>query len=464
MRKITSAVLILLTTILISLQSFACSSFMLKSEGTQIYGHNLNMNKHIPGLIFINKRDVQKSGKTWAQITNPDAGDTSSLCWTSKYGSVTFNSFGRDLPDGGMNEEGLFIWEMTGVSSFDEEENRPRLFMAQWMQYQLDNFKSVDEVLNGLSAVGLDGWNWHFFVADKAGNAASIEYISGKAVVNTKDNMPIPLMGNGRYSEDLTMIKEFEGFGGSIPLDVENPHLPGFVKAAKMIEGYAGQDAVEYGFDVLKKLSRKAVWSVIFDVNNEMVYFKTALRKEIKSFSIKSFDFSAADPVKIFDIQTHEIVGDVTAMFKDFSGEENLELTRKICEIIHDEEVAVTKEILAERFANVYKADNCFTPNIEGEWLGYAMYPTTGEPAKVDWKISIKKTDGKLTGKVTDSAGLLKDTEMHNLAFENGIVSFSVCTRGYLFKISASISDNQIKGIFDISNESRKGSFNLTHN
>jgi hypothetical protein len=35
------------------------------------------------------------------------------LSWISRYGSVTFSTFGKDMTDGGVNEVGLYIWEMS---------------------------------------------------------------------------------------------------------------------------------------------------------------------------------------------------------------------------------------------------------------------------------------------------------------------------------------------------------------
>jgi len=116
---------------------------MLKTNTEHIFGHNLDTGGPMPGMVFINNSGTLKTGHTWAQLTSVDMNAGSNISWVSKYGSVTFNAFGRELPDGGMNEKGLFIWEMTGGTTFDEEANRPRLFMSQWMQYQLDNFNSV---------------------------------------------------------------------------------------------------------------------------------------------------------------------------------------------------------------------------------------------------------------------------------------------------------------------------------
>ena len=37
--------------------------------------------------------------------------------WVSKYGSVTFNQYGRELPTGGMNEAGLVVETIERVCS-----------------------------------------------------------------------------------------------------------------------------------------------------------------------------------------------------------------------------------------------------------------------------------------------------------------------------------------------------------
>jgi len=436
---------------------------MLKNKSKIIFGHNLDIGGDMPGMVFINKRGEQKVGHTWAHLTSVGMKTESSICWISKYGSVTFNAFGRELPDGGMNEKGLFVWEMTGGTTFDTIANRPRLFMAQWIQYQLDNFNSVEEVLRNLPNIGLDGWNWHFFIADKQGESAGIEFIDGVAIVNTKNNMPIPIMGNGRYSDDLSFITEFDGFGGNISVDLTDAHLPGIVKAAKMMNDYNDSEEIAgYGFNILEQLNGGvSKWAIIFDVKNMTTYFRTAKHPGIKSFSINSFDFSNSTAVKILNIQNADLSGDVQTDFIGFNYKDNYNLAKETASKLYKTgDFEISEDTLAVRLATAYQAYNFnIVNNIEGTWIGYAEYPTTGEPAIVDWKINIGKSDGNIVGKITDAAGLLADTEMNNIIFENGILTFTVYAHGYIFKISAKVSINGIEGIFDISDESRKGNF-----
>ncbi len=92
---------------------------MLAKGPHLVFGHNLNENGiDVPGMVFINKRGVFKTGRTWSEMINKDRSNPSAFTWISRYGSVTFNVFGRDFPDGGVNESGLYIWEMNEDADF----------------------------------------------------------------------------------------------------------------------------------------------------------------------------------------------------------------------------------------------------------------------------------------------------------------------------------------------------------
>ena len=463
-KNILIITVILGINVLLSSSLLACATFMLKTDKNVVFGHNLNTGKHIPGLIFINKQGQLKSGKTWKSIISSEENNESSIQWVSKFGSVTFNCFGRDLPDGGMNEKGLYIWEMTGATTFDSTTKKPKLFMSHWIQYQLDNYSSVDEVLQNINDIGLDGWNWQFFIADISGQTASVEYINGLPMIVRTEQMPIPLMGNGKYEDDLNFIKEFSGFGGTIPINMDDKQLPDFVKAAKMLEEYNGEPSLsDYGFEILNQLSSKAKWSVIMDYGNMNVYYKTAKHPAIKTFSINSFDFAPNTPVMILNIQDSTINNHVDGKFSKFNYDSNLQLSNEITEIFFTkDQFEISSEEIANQLASVYKTNMKDHPKaISGQWTGHAEYPTTGEPATVEWNLNINEQSGEISGEITDSVGLLTDTKIWNGIYENGILKFTVYSYGYVFKILGSTNNNEIAGVFDISNETRKGNFKI---
>lgn len=258
---------------------FACSTFKLQKGDCLIYGHYLNEpDIDIPGMIFINKRGIFKTGRTWSEIITKEQKNPSSLCWISRYGSVTFNLFGKDLPDGGINEAGLYIWEMSEKADYPKNKNLPKLNQMNWMQFILDNYSTIEEAILCAFEIEIDGWGWHFFVGDAEGNTAVIEFINQEAVVYKEENMPIPALFNTLYGRDLELMKFYKGFGGQYEIDLQDSNTPRMVKTAQMIRDYKlDENAVDYSFKMLNVLNNKADWSVVFDARKRYVFFKTDL-------------------------------------------------------------------------------------------------------------------------------------------------------------------------------------------
>lgn len=340
-----------------------CSTFMLKQGSEQIFGHNLDMPVSIEGMVVVNKRNVFKVGKSWNELTTMESRKSPEISWTSKYGSITFNPFPREFPDGGMNEAGLCIWEMTlGGTKFLEDESLPKLFMMQWMQYVLDNFESVDQVLKSTSEIVIDGWDWHFFTGDRTGKAAAIEYLDGKVVIHTEESLPVTALCNTVYEKELEILKTYEGFGGKESISMTDDKVTRFVHAAKMLKEYdqAKSDSiVDYGFDILGHMERGLTqWSIICDMKRLRVYFKTSLGKEIRTTTFDAFDFSNSAPVKILDING-DLSGDVSDKFEEYTSDANREMAKKTVGLFagdpgFEKELktkSITAQILIDRLA-----------------------------------------------------------------------------------------------------------------
>ncbi len=127
----------------------ACSTFKLQKGNALLYGHNLNQpGINVPGQIFINKRGVFKIGRSLSEMVTKDGKNPSGLSWISRYGSVAFSTFGKDMPDGGLNEARLYIWEMSNDTEYPKKPALPKLSQMNWMQYVLDSFSTTDEVVS----------------------------------------------------------------------------------------------------------------------------------------------------------------------------------------------------------------------------------------------------------------------------------------------------------------------------
>lgn len=314
-------------------QASACSTFKLQKGNVLIYGHNLNngsgLGSDVSGTIYLNKRGILKIGEIDNEMSN-EAVTRPPLCWISKYGSITFNAGGgKDIPDGGMNEAGLFIWEMTlDATDYPKNDKLPRLNSTSWIQCVLDNCSTLEDVISYASEFEIDGRTWHFFIGDSRGNTATIEFIDQKVVVNKGESMPVPNLSNTTYEKDLELLKCYKGFGGQYLPDPTDPTVPRIVKTAVMIRDYnPNEDAVEYGFKILQShlIKTPPQWSIIFDVRTQKVFFKTNLNPAIKIFSMKDIDFSNASPIMVLDIDIKK-GGTVDNQFQPYSNDKDKDI------------------------------------------------------------------------------------------------------------------------------------------
>ena len=317
----------------------ACTSFQLNHKGRIFVGKNLDWIVQ-DGLIIVNKRGVSK---TAMESIGSNEGIGQPASWISRYGSITFNQYGRENPGGGMNEVGLVI-ESMGLfekGKYPEPDSRPSVLMNQWMQYQLDKSASVKEVLASDAQVRIrpkQGVQIHYLVSDKEGNCASIEFIDGQMVCFKNQTMPHKVVTNNIYTDCMEFYKQ-----DKIPEPDRFKSIERFIRTANMLESYepdGSKSPLDYAFDILKSVSWSATrkqnnltwvtntrWSIVYDVNNRHIYFRTFGNQQIRKIDMAAFDFSCGTPVKVLDINAR-LEGDVTHHFIDYTRQINFDLIR----------------------------------------------------------------------------------------------------------------------------------------
>ena len=287
--------------------AYPCSTFRIDHDNQFYFGKNFDW--YVGNAVLtVNKRGIKKIGFNF--------GGEHLAGWTSKYGSVTFD---RSGPTGGMNEAGLVVEAMLLPGTmYPEMDSRPALLGWQdWIQYQLDNHSTVDEVIASDSKIRIARDNrggCHFLASDLSGKCAVIEFLEGKMVVYTGETLPVMALTNSRYAESLdywekgvTLVKSFS--------------ITRFIRIANMVSEYgAGSSGppVDYAFDILSRVSRpsRTQWSIVYDQNNLRLFFITATNKKVRTVDLNKIDFSCRTPVKVLDANT-DLAGDVTDKFQD---------------------------------------------------------------------------------------------------------------------------------------------------
>lgn len=276
----------------------ACTAFCMHSQEKFFLAKNLDWEIG-NGMLVINKRGVFKTAFTPRQ---------KKISWTSRFGNVTFNQFGKEFPLGGMNEAGLVIEELNSWGKPAISDSVYTLNEFQWVQYHLDNFATVSEMIGNepfLFMVPLF-LNLHYLIADKTGDVAIIEFHDNRVVIYHGNDVIIPVLSNNHYAQSLEYLKKFRGFGGDMLIPEESTSGERFVRAASLLEKsdvskYASPAASAFSvLDSVRQVDTK--WSIVYDLSGRRIHFKTPESDGSYTVDLEPLDFACSTQTLFIDI------------------------------------------------------------------------------------------------------------------------------------------------------------------
>lgn len=305
--------------------SFACSTFLLAKDGQYVFGRNYDWVSG-NGMVVINARGVQK--------TSFVGEGEKTVKWTSKCGSITFNQFGKEFPHGGINEKGLVVELMwLDETTYPKADERGALSELQWVQYQLDNFATVDEVIASNKSVRIsdkDAVPLHYLVADAAGNAATIEFINGQLVAHQGKDLQYPVLTNTKYADALQQVT-----ANSVSTSFNDNSVARFATACSLVQEFqqapSGVKPVDYAFNILDKVAQGdfTKWKIVYDITAREIHFFTGGKR--KQVALKNFDFSCNNQSLFLDINK-PVQGNVTSSFLPLTFDENKRMLQQSAE------------------------------------------------------------------------------------------------------------------------------------
>lgn len=297
----------------------ACTTFCLRDGGRILFGKNYDWNVG-DGLLVVNQRGLARTA---------DIPDDKPARWVSRYGSVTFNQYGRDFPSGGMNEAGLVIelmW-MEG-SRYPAPDQRPAVDVLQWIQYNLDSHATVAEVLAADPKIRVNGdVPLHYLVADRKGQVATVEFLDGRLVAHTGESLPVAALANSTYKESERFRQAQES--GAAPQG--NNSLVRFARAAERVEAFDGRkgDAVAYAFETLDQVAQGSYtqWSIVYEIDRARIHFRTRSHRPVRTLSLKGLDFACGKPTRVLSLDA-QVQGDVARHLVPYTRQINHDLVR----------------------------------------------------------------------------------------------------------------------------------------
>ncbi len=331
--------------------SVACTTFLMEHQGHYYFGRNYDWVSG-NGMLVVNNRYLQK-----ASAHDP------SLQWTSNFGSISFNQFGKEFPTGGMNEKGLVVELMwLDETQYPEADKRGAVNVLQWIQYQLDCSATIEDVIASDQLIRItsnDSPPLHYLIADASGNTATIEFLNGKMVVHKGKDLPYPVLSNSTYANSVRQadpqIKE-----GQTPSFDDNS-IQRFAQVCTMLSQYRTTHTgkpVDNAFSILDHVSQGdyTKWRIVYDITGRQVHFTSSGAEGRKTLAMKSFSFNCQDPSYYLDLN-HMATGSMDQKMLHLSPETNKKILEK--------SVQETKSRLSISPASIaialdqFKAPNC---------------------------------------------------------------------------------------------------------
>lgn len=312
-----------------------CSTFTIGTLSKKILAQNYDFT-HDHGLVGVNLKGTMK--ENGRQPGEP------LIRWQVKYGSITMNQFSLELPVSGMNERGLSValmWHDEG--DFGDGEQFARLNALQWIQYQLDNYQSISEVVEGLESIRpkKEAIPLHYFLLDASGDSLLVEFIGGELTLYT--NPEFPLLTNSSYRVCLERVIH----SSSRSKPSTNSSMARFHRLYELYKKHdQTNNDVSTGFDWLDSVSQSpgkepsfpwdmerhshtiTAWSIVFSPTAKTIFLKTNSNATQRIIHLNDFDFSKDSNYLVLDINDG-MEGNVRSIFKPYSIELN---QRLICQ------------------------------------------------------------------------------------------------------------------------------------
>ena len=324
-----------------------CSCLSLRTSNQIVFGRNHDYYNPYAVIIFNPKNQLK--------VGVPLPGEHI-VGWKAIYSSITISSIGVGFANSGMNEKGLAMGHMgLRKSLYPNKDERPIIMPEQWIQYMLDKCANTNEVILEAKKIRITnkmGDGEHFYICDKEGNVAIIEFLKGEMVVYNNNDMPYTALCNDTYEKSMNDIKKYKGLGGDkIVLDrvtVLNENAIPDVMAigcTKINQFYTKENKslVTDAFDIHYAMqcpgnanapqfeNSETQYTTVFDVTNLKLFFRTKLNPTIREINFKDFEDNCSTKAKLLDIQTPS-EGIVNKSFVDYSMQENAKCIYKFYE------------------------------------------------------------------------------------------------------------------------------------
>jgi hypothetical protein len=258
------ALVIAMSSLTGDIQAFACSAYAPVNTAIMAANYDWTVSG---GLIFANDRGWEKE----AFLADDSNGQVPAK-WRTRYASLTLSQWGREFPMQGLNEFGLSGVVLNAPANYPSSPSDSRQFITemQWLQYQLDNYRSVVEVEANIHRFSIQKINaaLHLFFCDATKDCGLVEFQHGQAVMHRID---VRAITNSSYEASQNAWNRYNQ-NGPLPLGYDSLNR---VVRATWYARHSPVSEIDL-FHNLKDLGTSGWtnWHSVFDLSTKTVMIK----------------------------------------------------------------------------------------------------------------------------------------------------------------------------------------------
>lgn len=306
-------------------------------QGTYLTGRSMDFKDPMVSNLWVFPRGMQRSGAAGAR----------SVQWVSRYGSLAVSGYDISTVDG-MNEAGLnanLLWLANAEYAKDDGVS-PRISLAIWAQYFLDQFATVDEAVKHARATPLQVVSGevpgrpgslaplHLSLSDASGDSAIFEWIGGQLKIHHGREFRV-MTNEPAYDEQLAITRYWKAVDGRSFLPGTNRASDRFVRANYYIDAVTQSEqpriAAAAVFSVVRNVSvpygislpdapnlSTTRWRSVADHKNRLFYAESATSPNTFWVDLKRLDFAPGAAVRSLNLgvdMERVMSGEVSAKF-----------------------------------------------------------------------------------------------------------------------------------------------------
>jgi choloylglycine hydrolase len=311
-------------------QTLACTlAFWNNNKVTPIVGRTMDLYRDDLPKLVVYPRGIERDGMA----------GTNSAHWTAKYGSVVITSLNEPVASEGLNEQGLSA-SLLYLDKTSHETRNPKikgLANVMWAQYVLDNFKTVQEVIDNLDkvqivSISLVGREWplHLTIQDPTGDSAVFEFIDGKMKIHHGKQYQV-VANEPAYDIQLANLKNYKLFGGKLPMPGDVDSISRFIRASSYLKTLPqpkdDTEAAAFLMGVIRTVmspygaedtsGNETVdawptrWASLRDLKNKIYYFYATKTPNVVWVDLNKLKFDPNEKVREIHPDNPSLVGDV---------------------------------------------------------------------------------------------------------------------------------------------------------